>query len=256
MTLRLQGVAGEEGTTGPIGPIGLPGPIGLTGAPGQRGADGAVGLQGQPGPIGHNGVPGAPGVRGEQGPVGAIGLQGAAGNNGANGPPGASGATGPAGAPGRDGAAGAAGGAGQPGPPGPAGTPGTPGLPAPPVIPPMPAGTGTIVGMVRSALNGQPIAGAAVSLSWAGIVRISVLSSATGTFRFNALPAETFIITSRAPGEETISQTITLTNGQTRDYSVALAPPLQPRHARIVLTWNALPRDLDAHLVTPNGCTV
>lgn len=120
----------------------------------------------------------------------------------------------------------------------------------------MPAGTGVITGMVRSALNGQPVAGAAVELSWGGVVRTSVLSSATGNFRFSALPAETFIITSRAPGQDTIAQTITLSSGQTRDYSVALGPPLLPRQARIVLTWNALPADLDSHLDTPNGCHV
>jgi len=120
----------------------------------------------------------------------------------------------------------------------------------------MPAGTGIINGMVRSALNGQPVAGAAVSLAWNGVVRASVLSSASGTFRFNALPAESFIITTRAPGQETLGQTISLASGQTRDYSVALGPPLAPRQARIVLTWNAMPADLDSHLDTPNGCHV
>jgi hypothetical protein len=120
----------------------------------------------------------------------------------------------------------------------------------------MPAGTGVISGMVRSALNGQPIAAATVSLAWNGVVRSSTLSSASGTFRFNALPAETFVITTQSPGQATLAQTISLSNGQTRDYSVALGPPLGARQARIVLTWNAQPADLDAHLQTPSNCVV
>jgi hypothetical protein len=252
----LQGATGPEGEIGPQGLRGLPGPIGLSGAPGQRGPIGNPGVAGQPGPMGHSGNPGPQGIRGEQGPEGAIGPQGPAGSNGAPGPAGQNGAVGPAGAPGRDGVAGAQGQPGQPGSPGPAGAPGSPGMPAAPAVPPMPAGTGVINGMVRSVLTGQPIAGATVSLSWNGVVRSTTLSSASGTFRFNALPAETFVITSQAPGQEALGQTISLSNGQTRDYSVALGPPLGPRQARIVLTWNAQPSDLDSHLETPGGCNV
>lgn len=237
----MQGATGPEGDIGPQGLRGLPGATGATGARGERGPTGLPGAEGQPGPMGHIGQTGAQGIRGEQGPEGERGPQG---------PPGSNGANGLAGQPGSNGASGAPGQPGQPGPPG------APGAPAAPAVPPMPAGTGVINGMVRSALNGQPIAGAAVSLAWNGVVRASVLSSASGTFRFNALPAESFIITSRAPGQETIGQTISLASGQTRDYSVALGPPLAPRQARIVLTWNAMPADLDSHLDTPNGCHV
>ncbi len=252
----MQGATGPEGEIGPRGARGLPGHIGVTGFTGARGPIGLPGVQGQPGAMGHDGQPGAQGIRGDMGAEGPRGPQGTAGSNGASGPAGQSGAIGPAGPPGRDGVSGAQGQPGQPGAAGPAGPAGAPGAPAAPVVPPMPAGTGVISGMVRSALTGQPVAGAAVSLSWNGVVRNSILSSASGTFRFNALPAETFVISTQAAGQQTIGQTISLANGQTRDYSVALGPPLGPRQSRIVLTWNAMPADLDAHLETPGGCQV
>jgi len=120
----------------------------------------------------------------------------------------------------------------------------------------MPAGTGVINGMVRSAVTAQPVSGAEVSLTWGGTVRRTTTSGASGSFRFNALPADNFVITSSAPGQATLGQTISLAEGATRDYSVALGPVLGARQGRIVLTWNELPEDLDSHLDTPNGCHV
>jgi len=241
------GATGPQGEIGPQGPLGNPGPEGRTGLTGHPGPIGPAGVAGPIGPIGQTGHTGPQGAPGEQGLPGQPGPSGQNGANGLAGEPGRAGTPGAQGQPGQP---------GQPGSPGPAGPPGAPGIPAAPVIPAMPAGTGSISGMVRSVDTGQPIAGAAVSLSWNGVVRLSTLSSATGSFRFNSLPAETFIITSQAPGQETLGQSISLAAGQSRDYSVALGPALSPRQARIVLTWNAMPADLDSHLDTPSGCHV
>ncbi len=281
------GAEGERGPPGKVGPPGEDGENGLQGNPGQNGLPGKDGKDGLPGKDGANGKNGADGIDGQPGRPGAAGETGDPGPAGGDffisflnistsffifshfsnclilfSPrvvPGKRGPRGDVGEPGHRGRRGAPGAEGVQGPmglAGPAGPAGTPGLPAAPAVPPMPAGTGVINGMVRSALTGQPVAGADVSLSWNGVVRNSILSSASGTFRFNALPAETFVISTQAAGQETIGQTISLANGQTRDYSVALGPPLGPRQARIVLTWNALPLDLDAHLDTPGGCDV
>lgn len=257
-----KGQPGTPGITGPRGFTGERGNDGKPGAQGPKGDKGVQGVEGEPGKRGSQGVAGPQGPKGDVGPRGFDGVRGAIGPTGATGPQGdigpqgVIGPQGPVGRAGPQGERGPRGDGGAPGVPGAAGSPGAPGAPGAPAIPPMPAGTGVINGMVRSAVTAQPISGAQVSLTWGGVVRSTTISDGRGSFRFNALPADNFVITSSAPGQATIGQTISLAAGATRDYSVALGPLLGARQARIVLTWNALPTDLDSHLGTPNGCRV
>ena len=113
--VKIDGVAGPQGDTGPVGPkgdigeIGLAGPVGNTGPVGPQGDPGPIGPVG---PVGPKGDTGTPGVKGDKGDIGEAGLQGPVGDkgdDGAQGPQGIQGEIGPTGKNGADGAQGLAG---------------------------------------------------------------------------------------------------------------------------------------------------
>ena len=114
-----QGIAGQDGPTGPQGLQGIAGQDGATGPTGPQGPQGIAGQDGATGPQGPQGIAGQDGATGPQG------LQGIAGQDGATGP---TGPTGPAGVDGTNGIDGADGATGPTGPTGPAGVDGTNGI--------------------------------------------------------------------------------------------------------------------------------
>jgi hypothetical protein len=140
--VKIDGVAGPQGDTGPVGPkgdigeIGLAGPVGNTGpvgpkgdtgTPGVKGDIGEAGLQGPVGDKGDDGAQGPQGIQGEIGPTGKNGADGAQGLAGPQGDTGAQGDRGETGAKGDQGAAGMDGARGERGDGGSVGAPGVKG---------------------------------------------------------------------------------------------------------------------------------
>ena len=96
--VKLIGLTGPKGETGPIGPQGSTGPIG------PQGETGPTGVQGETGPTGVQGETGPTGPQGETGPTGADStVPGPTGSQGETGPTGPQGETGPIGPTGPEG---------------------------------------------------------------------------------------------------------------------------------------------------------
>jgi hypothetical protein len=101
--VKIDGVAGPQGDTGPVGPkgdigeIGLAGPVGNTGPVGPKGDTGTPGVKGDKGDIGEAGLQGPVGDKGDDGAQGPQGIQGEIGPTGKNGADGAQGLAGPQG---------------------------------------------------------------------------------------------------------------------------------------------------------------
>ncbi len=113
---------------------------------------------------------------------------------------------------------------------------------------------GSISGSVADATNGELITGAAVELADTLGTRItSVQTDDSGLFQIADVRAGVYRITARAEGAIDDARTITVEGGQTTTVTFALSPRLPEGQTRIVLTWGALPTDLDSHLLVPNG---
>ena len=115
-----------------------------------------------------------------------------------------------------------------------------------------------IVGIVRHALTGAPLFGATVQVKAGSNAATGdpVLQATTtddvGSYALTGLAPGSYTVfvqaanflTARVPG-------IALTSGEVQTIDVALSPPQQTGQTRIILSWDSLPRDLDAHLVVP-----
>jgi hypothetical protein len=112
----------------------------------------------------------------------------------------------------------------------------------------------TIAGVVRNALNGQPLANATVRLNGGA----TSVSTAQGQFTFPNVPVTDASITATATGFINYSNTFTMGIGPTNTISFAMSPTIASGNTmRLVLNWGASPSDLDSHLETPpiNGST-
>jgi uncharacterized protein YjdB len=113
---------------------------------------------------------------------------------------------------------------------------------------------GAIAGSVANATTGQFIVGAVVELADTLGTRVtSVQTDAAGQFHIADVRAGVYRITARADGAIDDARRITVQAGQTTTVTFALSPRLAEGQTRIVLTWGALPTDLDSHLLVPNG---
>jgi uncharacterized protein YfaP (DUF2135 family) len=118
---------------------------------------------------------------------------------------------------------------------------------------------GTISGVVRSATNGQPIGIPATVTVRSGTNVItgasvaSVTTGVNGAFSFSALPAGPYTLSVVANGFVTGLVNVTVVAGSTVNANVVLSAQAPPGQVRVVLSWGAEPRDLDAQLTLPNG---
>jgi uncharacterized protein YfaP (DUF2135 family) len=104
-------------------------------------------------------------------------------------------------------------------------------------------------GTVVNAITGKPLAGATVAVA-VGDVRQSDRSGADGAFNVSGVPAGgDAAISVTAPGFE--SDQRTHRTGGNDALRIVLSPVIPEGEVRIVLTWGARPRDLDAHLYGP-----
>lgn len=108
--------------------------------------------------------------------------------------------------------------------------------------------TGTLTGTVTNAQNGQPIAGATVSVGG-----VSTTSNSSGQFTIPNAPAGTRTVTTSASGFTTRTDTVNIVAGSSTTFNPSLVPVSVGTGVAIVLTWGAQPSDLDSHLVGPNG---
>jgi hypothetical protein len=117
--------------------------------------------------------------------------------------------------------------------------------------------TGNIAGVVANATNTAPISGATIALTdtlgAAVAAPPSIVTDAAGHFQITGVRAGVYRITASAEGFVADTETITVLSGQTTSVSFALSPHLGAGQTRIVLTWGALPTDLDSHLIGPDG---
>lgn len=109
----------------------------------------------------------------------------------------------------------------------------------------------SIRGSVVNAVNNKPIPNAKVMIR-AGDVQRGGAADDEGRFEIEDLPSGAAEVQASAPGFETAKLAH---SGGTDPLRVALSPIVPPGEIRIVLTWGAEPRDLDAHLYgpLPNG---
>jgi len=118
----------------------------------------------------------------------------------------------------------------------------------------VPVSEGTVQGIVRNAANGQPIAGATVS-----IANRSTTSGSDGAYTLSNVPVGQQILTASAPGFISTQVTVTVVANQTVTQNISLSPELPTGEIRITLNWtkdaSGQPDDLDMHLTgpQPNG---
>jgi len=141
-------------------------------------------------------------------------------------------------------------------------------------------GTGVLYGTVRDATNNRPIAGAVVTLG-----DLEQTTNAQGEYRFESVPeanvqiridademsgfaafrvnfqsrlrAGFYTISTAVQGYSNFSfEGLTIVAAQQTEYNIAMSPILTNADLRFVLTWGAMPTDLDSHTRTPSGAHV
>jgi hypothetical protein len=107
--------------------------------------------------------------------------------------------------------------------------------------------TGTLSGIISNASNGLPIAGATVQVVGGG----SAVTNASGAYTIAGVSAGSRTVQTSAPGFTTRTDPVSVAASVTTTFSTALVPVGAGGNITIVLTWGALPTDLDSHLVGP-----
>ena len=120
-------------------------------------------------------------------------------------------------------------------------------------------GEGRIVGTLRDAATGGVVAGATVDVRAGPDATISdppvrsTVSGSDGSFALDALsPGAYTLFAQHAAYLAARVPNIAVAPGEDVSLSVPLSPPLAPGQTRIVLSWGALPNDLDTYLEVPD----
>jgi hypothetical protein len=108
--------------------------------------------------------------------------------------------------------------------------------------------TGTLSGIISNASNGLPIAGATVQVVGGG----SATTNASGAYTIAGVAAGARTVQTSAPGFTSRTDPVSVAAGVTTTFSTALVAVGAGGNITIVLTWGAVPTDLDSHLVGPN----
>jgi uncharacterized protein YfaP (DUF2135 family) len=115
--------------------------------------------------------------------------------------------------------------------------------------PPPNTQTGTLTGQVTDASNAAPIAGALVTVQTTGQ---NATTNGTGHYTINNVPVGSHNVTASATGYLSATQSTTVPAGGTTTLNFALSPaPTGTGEIRAVLSWGAIPRDLDLHVSGP-----
>ncbi len=121
-------------------------------------------------------------------------------------------------------------------------------------------GGGTISGTVLNATTNQQIVATGTLDLYAGvntttgIILATTTTATSGFYQFSTVNAGTYTVSVRATGFSNGSRTVvSLGAGRVASsQNVLLAPTSSTGSLRIVLTWGALPADLDSHLTGPS----
>lgn len=106
---------------------------------------------------------------------------------------------------------------------------------------------GYVEGTVLDATTGEGIEDATVTVGTQ-----SDVTSSLGGYSIDDVPSKTNVTAqATADGYIAMSTTINLDERETRDVDFQLVPETGADVARIVLTWDAQPRDLDSHIWAP-----
>jgi uncharacterized protein YfaP (DUF2135 family) len=117
------------------------------------------------------------------------------------------------------------------------------------VSPVPPTGSGDITGQVVDASTAAPIAGATVSVVGTAI---STTTDSSGNFLLVGVPAGTQTLEASASGYLTASTSVEVIDGDTVTKVIALSA-VSTDQITAVLTWGAIPSDLDLHASGPDG---
>ena len=111
---------------------------------------------------------------------------------------------------------------------------------------------GTVSGRISDAQNGEPLAGATVSLLRDGKVIAQTETLSDGQFNFGEVPVGTFIVKVFMPGFLRTTKEAVVVSAEETTINMSLSPLLVQGQLRIVLTWGETTvADLDAHLWLP-----
>ncbi|MBI4497945.1 MAG: carboxypeptidase regulatory-like domain-containing protein [Chloroflexi bacterium] len=111
-------------------------------------------------------------------------------------------------------------------------------------------GPGVVAGAVYDARDGQPLREVRIAVE--AVNRLAI-SNAAGRYSLQGIPAGRHELTVTYPGYIVHRETIDVPETGMSGVGFALSPILREGQYRIVLTWGASPRDLDAHLWFPQG---
>ena len=107
--------------------------------------------------------------------------------------------------------------------------------------------TGVLSGTITNALNGNPVAGAIVTVGTR-----TATTNASGQYSIPNAPAGAVTVSTTATGFASRTDTVTVVAGTTTTFTASLVPQGSlTTGVAIVLNWGAEPRDLDSHLVGP-----
>jgi len=113
-------------------------------------------------------------------------------------------------------------------------------------------------GVVRKASDASYVGGARVDILADKQVIRSVVTPASGKFRFRIPGGKYVVRISGVAGMDGLDYTepVLILNSRTTARTYAVAKPLGPGKLRMVLTWGEEVKDLDSHLITSTGCNV
>ncbi|WP_127558589.1 carboxypeptidase-like regulatory domain-containing protein [Saccharospirillum alexandrii] len=119
---------------------------------------------------------------------------------------------------------------------------------------------GDMTGHVSDAITGDRLANTAINLRSGHDVKAGDISetgstNAQGEYEFSNVEAGDYTVEVVLAGYSTAYKNITIEGMSTLSQYLAIAPSLPEGQMRLVLTWGATPRDLDSHLLVPNGAS-
>jgi uncharacterized protein YfaP (DUF2135 family) len=116
---------------------------------------------------------------------------------------------------------------------------------------PGPSGTGTVTGQVVNAQTGEPLSGALVTVSGAGL---SATTDGSGNFTITGVPEGGQTLVATLTGFVQTSVPVVMPANATAETSIGmLAVGAGGDNVAAVLAWGENPRDLDLHMSGPDG---
>ena len=122
-------------------------------------------------------------------------------------------------------------------------------------------GNGDFGGVISNAFTGSPEEGVSIALraninQTSGDVLATTQTSANGSYYFSGVPAGQYTLELSKTGVITnYTSAICIGNQSTPNQNGTISPEIDASEIRIILTWGAIPTDLDSHLTGPAGST-